>query len=219
MAHEDRHARKHIQEGEDPLPLKAMAGYYLADDWEDNLLSNRDLNPEAAEHHYRIACRFRPEWTIESGSPSVLEGKLVLPAGDVTAQIVSTPCTFTTGTWRWRWRFTTTPSAGSLWPWFIFESPANRWNWEAGCLAGYTHYRITKEVDGVTTAVITSTWTPDNAEHTTTITRDTDGNWELFLDGISKGTATDTWLPALPKRTQIRNVANQEVSFAEIEVW
>jgi len=218
MVHEDKHADKHTQGAEDSLPLGVVAGYYLVDDWEDNLMSGRDLRPEASDYRYRIAQTFRPEWTTVSGSPSASGGKLVMPAGNVTIQHVETSSTFTVGSWEVKWKNVVTPTTGHM-VFHILYQDANNQFYHPNCnYIGNPYFNFVKCKTGAYTTLIASTWAIDDAEHTSKITRDMDGNFALYLDGTLKGTTTDSWLPAVAK-IGLKNMGDKELTFDNLRVF
>lgn len=51
--------------------------------------------------------------------------------------------------------------------------------------------RLSKRTNGSATDLVAASWPADGAEHTVTVTRDDSDNWEILIDGSSKGTATD----------------------------
>lgn len=180
--------------------------YTHYDDWYDNKLTKRG--------HYRTPAGGmmgrtgftpflkRPEWTIEYSDPAVSGGVLTLDgaSGAATNDGVSTPSTFTEGTWEWDAKASNTSGTRYLKNNFIYEDADNnlRVNFRPGGTPG-NEVDLIKTDAGVASTLITGSWTADTNWHTIKATRDTSGNFELFFDGVSQGTATDTFLPSISK--------------------
>jgi len=216
VVHEDRHSDKHSQTGEDPLKPEAMPGYYLVDDWGDNLLSGRDLRFKAADYRYRIACRFRPEWTIVSGTAYASDGILVMPASTTDTRI-STPSNFTIGKWELSYRH---PTTAITWCYFLFmrKDVDNKWRIHTGRnAAGVPSAYVLKVEGGIAYEVLSYSWANDQAWHTWKITRDTAGNFMVFDDGQLKGTFTDPFTPI--GEVEIRGDYRAEVNFRDLRLF
>ena len=159
--------------------------YEILDDWNDNKLTARDgagTTSTGFTNTFAQKDMFRPEWTV-SANVSAAGGKLVFSATAAikTAEIAST---FVTGTWE------------------VDAVRGTSYNGWLGCKIiddGTDYYAL--YADGNSTAyhlnrnathLITGTWTNDAATHTFKTTRDGSGNFEIFEDGISKGTVTNT---------------------------
>jgi len=163
---------------------------YIIDDWDDNLLTGRPVALTVIDGALfgkgEVLKAKRPEWTTESGSPSVSGGVLHLPAGDVTIQQVSTPSTLWIGTWKLDFNWTTAITSGG----HHFRSVVGGTKtyimpeWRSDDV-----YRIWQDVDNV--APVSTTHAIDTAEHSLKVTRASGGNWELFFDGVSDGTGTE----------------------------
>ena len=162
--------------------------YAIHDDWADSKLVSRDNRTTTAADVLganEFAQKFRPEWTTVTGSPTAAGGKLVL---DAISEEVSTPSTPTVGTWE-----------------------ADR----SGALAGITSMVFLIMHNGGTTFqnsyfiqqqypenyiyfayestdLISTAYSWDTANHTWKATRDASGNFEIFIDGVSKGTVLNT---------------------------
>lgn len=178
------------------MPFKVNQLYVpslkIYDGFKDNLLTGRDKK-YPSDIPVNIDCLFRPEWTTESGSPSASNKQLVMPAGNTTLQKVTAPSNASEGTFECQFTVTAATTTGGLALQFIYADANN--SWRIRVVYNGT-YALTKKVGGTETDVVSSTWPNDTAQHTAKFTRDSGGNFELFLDGISKGTATDTFLPS-----------------------
>lgn len=162
------------------------AGIRLADDWEDNQLTS---DRQSADPN------FRPAWTVDSGSPSATGGVLELSAGDSTAQTVSIPSLLVEREWSITYKFDNSVTTGSFVMEIIYGGDSDR------LLFGQAQsgtVRLAKD-NGTFTDLITGSQTEDTNEHTIRATRSDDGEFELFYDGTSQGTATDTFLPSIDK--------------------
>lgn len=149
-----------------------------------------------------IVGRFRPRWGIYSGSPSNSGGELVFPDGSTTTQLIQTKSQFQTGEWSMTFQATTTPTSGILVYGIMGSEPV-------GASDSNVYYlnvgsdgaiNLTKFENGsYVGTVVSGSWTPDTAQHTVRVTRTAAGDWELFFDGTSQDTATDTFLPEVNK--------------------
>jgi len=203
-----------------PPPLAITASRYeFYDDWGDNCLTNRRYggNATISISDTVYECKnFRPEWTTESGSPSASGGVLVLTAGDATSQQISTPSDFTTGTWEADFYYTDSPSTGNT---SLFPMVEDKQNEDYQIAIRTDDYDLGKHSGGSYTRVIdTSTSSSVGDWHTCKATRDSDGNWELFHDGTSVGTATDTYLPSV-KTLWHTNAHDVEIHWDNLRVY
>jgi len=165
--------------------------YYLTDDWGDNKLTDREgLSNFRNRIPPRTWGKDRPKWTIESGSPSASGGVLVLPQSS-TVQTVSTPSDFTVGAWELDFKWANTTSTQWDRNWFMRLAGEATGYWMRANNDG-SACDIIETTTGTHTVIIDNTWTADTSWHTLKATRDSAGNFELFLDGVSKGTTTDT---------------------------
>ena len=77
--------------------------------------------------------------------------------------------------------------------------------------------RLCKTVSSSSSSLISGSWSIDTEWHIIKVTRDSSDNFELFFDGVSKGTTTDT---ILTSSKQIRLHAYQETQkFDDLEVF
>lgn len=191
---------------------------YLFDDFADNGFSNRtgsqtgqypdpSLGPSKNYRGY-----VRPRWRSAGGSPTVSNGELVLPPGDTTTQIaVAENIALETGTWEFDFQFSSTPGFSHRFD-FIREDGSNVWFIESQSGGGFV---LKKYEAGALNTVISGSWSPDTSPKTCKVTRDESGNWELFVNGTSQGTATDTFLPD-GQRIRVVNQNTSELTVSEI---
>lgn len=189
-----------------PISIDSSVSYDVFDGWSDNKLSTRDswattpvkvpVDVNTGEL-YTVQIDLpsaRPEWTTDAGTPTV-GGMVSLDEGD----IISTSSSKTEGTWEIDMRVTATGGVASGNPRqfvFMFEDANNYWSYVT-VEEGYV--RLYKVDGGTENGVFSGSWTYDTSWHTYKVTRDSSGNFELFVDGVSKGTVTDTWLPTVTK--------------------
>lgn len=167
----------------------------IGDDWEDNKITSRDNAATVATALDKIFQTFRPDWST-NGDVSVASGHVTLAntdAGliisfDKVVSLAQLKLAFqdTSGNNRQEFRFMSDSNN--------IPNNSNNWQLRTTCAGDFDLY---KYVSGSGTNVISSTWTANTAWHTIKATRDADGNWEIFFDGTSKGTAIDTWLPTI----------------------
>jgi len=166
----------------------------IGDDWEDNKLTSRDNAATTATSLDKIFQNFRPEWTVVEGTPEVSSGQLVLLGGSCSpAETVSTPSSFTTGTWEEKVTTGSARACGRQLQ-FIYQDADNLYNMGGSWGAANNHYLGKTEAGSGTTLIDVS----GNLESTTMTrkaTRDSAGNFEMFKDGASEGTASDDFLP------------------------
>lgn len=204
------------------LPSAIAQTNYLEDDWNDNKLTNRDnptdgffTHPQANEAGDTLIGRTRPVWETESGSPSATNQQLELSAGDTTEQNVSTPTGFTTGSWEFDFKAEADPTSNN----FVLQGIREDANNKAVRLAiGQDGtLLLEKEQSGAFTTIVSGSWGDDLNTHTLKITRDSFGAQELFNDGASQGTGTDTFLPT-PKLLFLRQILNAPVNIDNLVV-
>jgi len=180
------------------------SGIYL-DDFEDNKLFDRDaftttpLTPEALEPDQSdFTNPSRPEYTIDQGSPSAANQRLEFPGDGNQHLLFATLSELDDVTWE----FDVTPEGGSfgLMKAYVValdtnfsdgrtQSPDN------GYIVRFRdngNFKLARREGGNQDNIIDTTFSPDTNTHTVKVTRDSSGNFELFLDDSLKGTATDT---------------------------
>lgn len=168
--------------------------YYIYDDWNENKLTvNRG-------HYFTAAGGAvgrtgftpflkRPKWTAISGTWDA-SGRTLQSTSTGANVHIGTPSTFITGTWEWDGKIDSIAANYYHFEWFVYIDADNY-------MQMYIYrfgdtFRLSKTVATVTTAIINGTYTVGTAWHTFKVTRDVAGNWEIFVDGVSKGTVNDT---------------------------
>lgn len=175
---------------------------YLEDDWDDNSLTNRTnadsdvfAHPSSNEAGDVLIGRYRPEWTTENGSPTATNSRLELSDGDLLA----TKSEQDTGEFSFDFQTNGDDTGGIS---FSFIKQTTQYRNGKSSYTGYYNYI---QGDGGTfsiartdsgsfgTNVVETSWSGDNSSfHRSRVTRDSYGDFELFLDGTSKGTGTDS---------------------------
>jgi hypothetical protein len=153
----------------------------------------------------------RPIWEVTSGSPSMGSGTLTLPGGS-RAVSRSIDTRFTTGEVAITYQ---QAAAGAQVDYqFWYSGPSDDFlalSSEAGTV------KLKKVENGTYGDILSGTVPDDTAEHTIRTTRDESGNWELFADGTSQGTATDTFIPDYD-RARFNNYGSTGVDVHEYTV-
>jgi len=197
-------ANVHVQKvGDSPL--------FIGDDFGDNKYEKRDrfvtniLFPHP---------NFRPEWTSAVGSPSVTDGVLVCSAG--AEEAVEIPTTFFVGVFEFDTKHTGDLTGGGSYLMVYLDGAVKYY------LSSWVYsdnYGLYDCVDAVW--VIKVTHAEDTSWHTCKTTRDADGNFEVFFDGTSDGTATDTTTTSIDtiRLTQPSASSNYDVHFDNLKVY
>ena len=167
-------------------PAAAHNGFPAGTVWSDDFGDSR-ISARLSTHAHS-----RPEWETTAGSPTANGRALKLSGGDE----METPTVIESGAWELRGvEFTQEgPDANrNLSVRFMYEDGDNFWQlitdtgsaqeWRLGYLDG-----------GAFTELITGSTDLTNA-HSVRAERSDSGEWELFIDGASVGTATDAFLP------------------------
>lgn len=193
---------------------------YLEDDWNDNALTARTspeegyfLHPSdgltgTGDYEPGDALKgvYRPDWEIESGSPSASNGELVLPPGDTTNQTIAQPAEFTSASMEDD-VYHTDHSGGRM---DLTPRLRNGDSEYTFSVDAYDDVYVYSYDGSGGTRIIEST---NNMTYSAWVkwrlTLDSYANWEAFKDGTSLGTTTDDGqLP--PEKTAIRNAADVE---------
>jgi len=161
---------------------------YLGDDWWDNKLTLRDRATKLPTTFNKIFSYFRPEWSVQQGNPTATNHRLEFSD---RAERVSTMSNFTAGKWRIEvYNDGTDTNDGYIIRFMVIDDDNFYCVYVDANSAGDT-YKLKKIKDGAETDLISLSWGGLTGWHTHEIVRDENGNFEIFLDGASKGTATD----------------------------
>ncbi|MCD6137942.1 MAG: hypothetical protein J7J91_05060, partial [Deltaproteobacteria bacterium] len=166
----------------------------LSDDWADNKLASRDnraTTPSSIHEENEFSQKFRPEWS-SSGDATAANNRLEL--GPADGEVHITPYINLPKKWEHRWYAS---SSSNIYYQLFYEDDNNFWaSKRRGSSVGSppTIYCELYKMSGGTSSTpisdVTGTW----GEYAK-ITRDENGNWEVFHTGGSVGTTIDTWLP------------------------
>jgi hypothetical protein len=188
---------------------------YLFDDWHDGKLTDR----ATPDHRWK---RFYPTWTEPVGNPSASRGFLSLPDGSSTAQIAQySGSTWSRGNFEFDFDMQAAASSGDLKVTPILQDGNN--NIFVQVVDGGA-LRLRKEDGGAFSTLVSASWGDDTAEHTVRVesSRDIDGNgnagYELFYDGVSQGSATDSFVPN-PDRIRLTNKADVEFRIRRVQAY
>lgn len=169
---------------------------YLHDDFGDGKLQNRDGGGTVT--HNGETGVYRPEYTIDGGSPTVTNEQLDLVTDDALHTDINLNLSETI-----TWEFTGfdlsdngDDTANATWL-NLFSETAT----VAGNLRGYEdgyairartsgNFRLVRVDPSGETDIVTTSSVPDTFD--TTITRQPDATWEVFVDGSSIGTGSDS---------------------------
>jgi|GEM_PF-2883123 len=165
---------------------------YIYDDFEDNVYSGRT---QPGKWGFVNIDRF--EWTLVAGAASVTGGVLTLTADAGVNMTLTTPETKAEGVWEFRVKASTNTVGKVVTLGFFGETVATSGDIDLANgyqvqINGGGGFRLQEVTASSRTNIIDTLWTPDTNWHTVKITRDSDGNFELFLDGTSLGTVQDT---------------------------
>lgn len=182
---------------------------FLEDDWGDNALTSRSstsdgvfAHPGANEAGDVLIGRYRPEWTTAQGNVDVTGGVLEWSQSVDGRSEIRTSSKFTVGLWEVDFHYTTLGNSGDqVILGLMDEVPDVNTSGEPVSegyqtnIADNGNYSLKELSSGTSTDVISASWgggSGNTNSHTCKITRDEYGSFELFEDGSSKGTATNT---------------------------
>ena len=179
------------------------SGVYLQDDWADgNLTSRADSNTrtqtiEGTEYE----TVYRPDWTTVSGSSTASDAN-----GGYARTSADDEITADSVFWEddlafeavFRYESTDGSSAGRRSEYqFAMDGSGNGWTVYFNPDSSGATFNLQKRESDAVDSVISSSWDNDTNQHTVRVERTNGQDWELFLDGSSKGTATDSFAPSV----------------------
>jgi len=201
-------------------------GYF--DSWLDARYKNRLQGTHLVKSKEVIA---QLPWEIYNGSPSVSQGVLNLPAGDATTQRFATNSQsyFDTGNFEFEMRLNATPTANNFIFKFLHHYDGAYYNMYQVYLnsAGFLELRVVPAGTNTHTTLIDNSITLDTNWHTIRVTSDrngtgTYGEWELFYDGTSLGTADNTYKPnyqASTDHTRFKNSMDVSIDIKNLKKY
>lgn len=186
------------------LGLAEIANY-LEDDWGDNSLTSRSstedgvfAHPDANEAGDMLIGRYRPDWNTVEGSPSASSEELNFSGSNSVADALLVSSNFTVGSFSFNFRQTNAGDPLRVW---IFSSSFNGYTrgGSGGIARPVDSYfvateqsALSKDDSGSKTNLVTGTSISDTNNHSESVTRNSYGDFEFFVDSTSQGTATDT---------------------------
>ena len=162
----------------------------ILDDWSDNKITSRDNAVTTATGFTdRFGKTFRPEWTVDATGWDATDTELLSSSDGAT---ISIPSTFNIGTWEYDAKIAAPSSVQIEFVMLLMWVDSDNYIRHAISTNNSTHQvDLSKKVAGALSTLITHDNSSDTM-HTYKITRDGSGNFEIFDNGVSKGTATDT---------------------------
>lgn len=194
----------------------------LYDDWNDNELIARDLTVDLKSSLNRQYKMIRPVWGIESGSPVAQNNRLELPAGDTTQQRVTKHIPHYEGFWKFKGSFNTSPTTSQFVMLISDEDFPNNGIYLRLLYSG--GFDLAKIDGGSPTNLISGSVADETVDHTYKVIRriltDNSIEYELFLDGASQGTATDSFMVDKTKlRFSLLNKADAQFNVEELWIY
>ena len=167
--------------------------YYLLDDFDDNLINGRN-NIISFKHLLKgnlTVTNFRPEWEQVSGTTIPLNNAVVF---DEAGEHIKTPSTFAVGTWEITMNLSVLNNNDGLKFSFMYIDADHYYILyiAKGSTGTAQYYLKEKHGAGAETNIILGIWSLDLLTHTFKVTRNASGDFEIFEDGVSKGTVTNT---------------------------
>ncbi len=171
---------------------------YLHDDFGDGKLQNRD--DSGTTTYNGVEGVYRPEWTIDNGTPTVTNERLDYSEGDSGYTEINLDLAETT---TWELSNLTLNTAGdqlSYFGLFYEDNPTRSTSdfpptlypgYAIGMREADSKIRLIRtDSDGSSTNVINASGTSNNM-NLVKVTRESDGTWTMVIDGTEVGTASD----------------------------
>lgn len=176
---------------------------YLEDDFGDNALTSRTntndgvyAHPDANVAGDVFIGRYRPVWNNTSGAVTAQNTRAEFSNGDSTIARINTPSSFNTGSWEWAVEVTSAPGTGGVELGAFSDSlDLLAGNGIAINVTSNGNYNLLEVVSGNPDTFIDAPSISYGSEIVYRLNRDSYGNFEVFTDGTSDGTATNTFTP------------------------
>lgn len=183
---------KHIPAKLDRIPEppnQFPSKMHLSDDWGDNRLTNR-IQPGLYGW-----CDYRPEWTILEGNMDVVNKHIEWEQAADGKSRLGNPKVLTEGTWVLDYKFDVNGNDTDGFGVLIVHQDADNYILVRAFDSATDEIWLTKWDAGTSTNIITSALASGTSWHTQKVTRTAPDSWELFVDGVSQGTGTDSFWP------------------------
>ena len=169
--------------------IDAIPDAYLSDDWGDDRLTDREGSGTTT--YNGVEGVFRPEYTIDSGSPSATNGTLNWSAGDQFYTNINLNLDETV-----TWEIKNTVSVSSDRCFVTLFSETTSFGGEGRPISSYVLVidgsdRLVFTIDDTASSGGFLSGTGSDGDDVT-ITRSPNGDWELIVDGTSQDTGSDT---------------------------
>lgn len=172
---------------------------YLQDDWGDNKLQNRDGSGTTT--YNGVEGVYRPEWTIDWGTPEAANQRLQMDQGELIYTEINLDLSQTI-TWSWTDLDLSNQNGSSNAQFemgcFAQTATRNRFTLDE-CYAvqidrnaGYIDLRRHGVDDDFGSTIISGSHPGGTAGNSITVTRASNGDWELLVNSASQGTTNDT---------------------------
>jgi len=157
---------------------------------------------------------FRPSWSLTSGSTVTGGGLLTLSSGNT---IISTSSEASFGVWELKWRWDSIPTTKWLTFLFLYEDSQN--NWRVECTYDGS-VKLQKVVGGVSSYLVTGSYTVDTSFHTLRVERDEGSDtWNLYFDDTLIGTATDSDVKTSTEMRILNDGTDADVKLDYLKVY
>ena len=204
--------------GDTPTALRSNSQTYRRDDFRDGAATS--ARTDQSIHSYpsvgTTAGRYRPDWTVQNGAPSVISEALALANGDqvsFTTQLLE-------GRWEFDFQYLNAPTS-SVCEYQIIREDSNNYIFIQVASAGGLNLR--KKEAGSVTTLVSGSWGVNTNPYEVAITRKTWPNstaeWELTIDETSAGTTTDSFIPSVNNQDQFRIVNFSDATILTDRVW
>jgi len=196
---------------------------YLHDDYNDNKLSSRDNSDTVT--YKGVTGVYRPEWTTfdSLNLPSVSGGAVNMTGGDGIVADINLNLNETI-TWRWEIDMTNNVG-GSRTGLHLFTEQKSVSASDHAVQEGYDVFVRDSgsvglertESSGISRSGLITKSGGLTSTHTIEVTRTSAGTFELFIDSVSEGTATDTTYTN-PQFMPFKSISSANVKIDEVKV-
>ena len=193
-----------VEDAEAEIPDSEV---YLHDDWGDSQLQTRDGSGTVT--YNGVEGVYRPEWTLDltgsdSATPNADNETLLFEGADNRGQDalranINLPLNEGKVIWEFKNIDTSQSRSGGAARQALFcfaeSTSITDWTYDNGYFVDIAEGSVMafSKVDNTNAQeIIIDGGTPPTSPYDVTVTRETDGTWELFINGVSQGTTVDT---------------------------